>query len=139
MNRKYTEREGVFADIGSASTYSNQYYYATDTGLYYYSNGTVWAVAVFAKGNSVSNLSGSIATANTAQLIAPADTSRNFLLFQNNSNTDMQIGIGYKPTADNGITVLKSGGILRFEAFVPTDAVYVFCTGVSHKFVCWVG
>lgn len=139
MNRKYTEREGTFADIGSASTYSNQYYYATDVGLYYYSNGTAWTVAVFDKGNSLSNLSGAISVANAAQLLAPADTSRKFLFFQNTSGAAMYIGIGYVPTADNGILVAASGGILRFETFVPTDAVRVFCVTQSSKFVCLVG
>lgn len=139
MKRKYTEREGTFADIGSASTYSNQYYYATDVALYYYSNGTVWTVAVFDKGNSLINLSGSISAGGTAQLITPADTSRKFLFFQNTSVVAMYVGIGYIPTVDNGILVAASGGILRFETFVPTDAVRVFCATSSSKFVCLVG
>lgn len=139
MNRKYTEREGAFADIGSASTYRDQYYYATDVGLYYYSNGTAWTVTVFDKGNSLSNLSGSISAGSTAQLITSADTSRKFLFFQNTSGVAMYVGIGYVPTADNGILVASGGGILRFETFVPTDAVRVFCATSSSKFVCLVG
>jgi hypothetical protein len=139
MNRPNT-RSGTLADIGSAATYTNQYYYETVAGIYYYSNGTEWKTATFDASSSVKNYSGAITTAGTAQLVMPANSARKWLYFQNNgSNNDMFIGIGYTPTTDNGIVVLKVNGSLRFDSFVPTEAIYVICGAVGHKFCCLEG
>ena len=138
MNRPNT-RSGLFSAIGAASSYKDQYYYAIDTGIYYYSNGTVWNTSNFDVSNTVNNLSGSIAAANTAQLVVAANTARKWLYFQNNGSADMYLGLGYTPTDTNGMIVLKSGGYVKFESYVPTDAIYVICSGVSHTFCCLEG
>ena len=46
---------GLAADIGIASSYKDQYYYGTDTGVYYYSDGTNWTVTTFDGAGSVIN------------------------------------------------------------------------------------
>jgi hypothetical protein len=138
MQRENT-RSGLFANIGAASSYSNQYYFATDLGIYYYSDGTNWTTATFDKANSVYNWSGTIATGNTAQLVIAPNQKRKWLFFQNNSNADMYIGIGYAPTTSNGILVAKSGTIIRFDGYVPMDSIYVLCATGSNPFVCLEG
>lgn len=139
MNRKNT-RSGLFADIGSAATYSNQFYYVTDIGIYYYSDGTNWTTATFDTSSNVKNQSGTITTINVAQLVMPANLSRKWLFFQNNGNSEtMYVGLGYAPTTNNGIIVLKNGGSIRFDSFVPTDAIYVLCGGANHAFCCLEG
>ena len=124
MHRKYT-REGLFADIGAASSYGDEYYFATDTGQYYYSNGTDWNITTFEDARSVKSHSGLIQTANVAQRVMPADPSRRWLFLQNHSSTSMYVGLGYRPTTTTGILLHKDGGSLSFDTFVPTDAVYI--------------
>lgn len=132
-------RQGTISDIGAASAHSNEYFYDTDKGIYYYSNGTSWSNATFNEGRSVSNHSGSIATGGTAQVIMAANTDRKWLFFQNISNTDMYLGLGYIPTTSNGILVQKDGGSLKLESFVVTDAIYVICASASKAFVALEG
>jgi len=138
MNRPNT-REGLAANIGSAATYINQYYYATDVGLYYYSDGSDWKISIFDQVYSVTNYSGAITTGGTAQLVMVANLKRKWLLFQNTSSADMYIGIGYAPTAINGLLVAKAGGQVRFDTFIPTDAIYVLCDTSTKTFCCLEG
>lgn len=138
MNRENT-RSGLAADIGAADWYSEQYYYGTDTGVYYYSDGTSWTIKTFDAAHSLHNHSSTITTGNTAQLITAASTKRKWLFFQNLSDTDMYLGIGYVPTTSNGMFITKSGGNIRFEVYVPTDAIHVLCASSSKAFVCLEG
>jgi hypothetical protein len=136
---RHNTRKGPAANIGSAATYSNQYYYGIDTGLYYYSNGSSWTIKTFDDARGVVNQSGAITTGNTAQLVMPANTDRRWLFFQNLSDTAMYLGIGYAPTTTNGMLIAASGGNIRFEVFVPTDAIYVLCASSTKAFSCLEG
>ena len=139
MNRENT-RSGLAADIGAAASYSNQYYYGIDTGIYYYSDGTSWATQTFDVSRSVYNHAGTIAAGNTAQLVTAASTKRKWLFFQNlSSDTDMYLGLGYAPTTGNGMFISKGGGNVRFEVYVPTDAIYVLCATTGKAFACLEG
>ena len=138
MSRKYT-REGLAASIGAAYSYSNQYYYGTDTGVYYYSDGSNWTITTFNEGRSVENHSGNITAGGTAQLVMSANADRKWLFFQNLSDTDMYLGLGYVPTATTGMMIAKSGTSLKLEAFVVTDAIYVFCASTSKVFIALEG
>jgi uncharacterized protein (DUF362 family) len=140
MHRKYT-REGLFADIGAASSYGNEYYFATDTGQYYYSDGTNWNIVTFEDARSVTSRSGLIQTANVAQLVMPADTSRRWLFLQNHSSSSMYVGLGYKPTTTTGILLHKDGGSLSLSEFVPTDAIYIVSgsAGAGNTFIALEG
>jgi len=140
MHRKYT-REGLFADIGAAASYSDEYYFATDTRQYYYSNGTSWDITTFDDGRSVASHSGSILQANVAQRVMPADTSRRWLFLQNHSSSSMYVGLGFKPTTTTGILLHKDGGSLTFDTFVPTDAIYIVSgsAGNGNTFIALQG
>lgn len=138
MSRKYT-RKGLAADIGAASSHSNQYYYGTDTGVYYYSDGSNWSITTFNEGRSVENHSDDITTGGTAQLVMPANADRKWFFFQNLSDTDMYLGLGYVPTATTGMMIAKSGTSLKLEAFVVTDAIYVLCASANKVFIALEG
>lgn len=134
---RHNSRSGLAANIGAAASYSNQYYYGTDTGLYYYSDGTNWTIKTFDDARSVVNRSDT--TSNGSKLIMPANTDRRWFFFQNLSDTDMYLGIGYAPTTSNGMFIAKSAGNIRLEVFVPTDAIYVYCSAASKAFSCLEG
>jgi hypothetical protein len=140
MSRKYT-RTGLFSAIGAAGDHGDEYYFASDTGQYYYSDGTNWEITTFDDARSVYNHSAGIVQANVAQRVMPADTSRRWLYLQNHSSANMYVGIGYKPTDVNGILLHKDGGTLSFDSFVPTDAIYIVCqsAGNSVSFVALEG
>jgi hypothetical protein len=137
MSRKYT-RSGLASAIGAASAYSNQYYYGTDTGVYYYSDGSGWTITTFNEGRSVDNHSGVTLNSGAAKLVMPANPDRKWLFFQNISNTHMHLGLGYIPTDDTGIKVLANADI-KLENFVVTDAIYVTCATANNKYVALEG
>jgi hypothetical protein len=140
MSRKYT-REGLASAIGSAAAYSNQYYYGTDTGLYYYSDGATWTITTFSEGRSVFNHSGVTLNNGATKLVMPANPDRKWLFFQNISNAHMHLGLGYIPTDaanESGITV-PADAIVKLENFVVTDAIYVTCANADKKYVALEG
>ena len=141
MIRKYT-RSGPIADIGLASAYNNQYYRATDTGIYYFSDGLTWKTATFDEGSSVSRLF-DFAAHSAVKLVMPANLGRKWLLFQNISDNHMHIGLGFQPETVNGdtsgILVEKDGGIFRMDNFVVTDAIYVYCSGNNKRYIALEG
>lgn len=89
---------------------------------------------------NLTNLSGTIATANTSQQIAAANTNRKYLLIQNHSDSILYIAFGTAATTSNGIALTPGGGNLVFEnTFIPTQAVNVICEQSGRDFVAWEG
>jgi hypothetical protein len=73
-----------------------------------------------------------ITTANTSQQVF-GNQKRSYLLVQNNSDTDMWLGIGSTPSVNNGIRLLAGGGgYVAEDEFVPSGAVNILCS-VSGK------
>jgi len=139
MNRENTTAV-LSANLPAAASYPNEYRYGTDTGVYYYSDGTSWTIKTFDTGRSLHQHAGTITAGATAQLVTAASTKRKWLFFQNlSSDTDMYIGIGYVPTTSNGMFISKGAGNIRFEVYVPTDAIYVLCATTGKPFVCLEG
>lgn len=139
MSRKYT-RQGLASAIGEASAYSNQYFYATDTGVYYYSNGTSWTITTFSEGRSVFNHSGVTLNNGAAKLVMPANSDRKWLFFQNISNAHMHLGLGYIPTDDTGILIPADvNASIKLEHYVVTDAIHVICASANNKYVALEG
>jgi hypothetical protein len=69
-----------------------------------------------------------------------ANADRKFLLIQNVSDTDMNLGIGYDPTASTGIFLSKSGGGIVFESgFIPTQEIRILCATTGKAFVALQG
>jgi hypothetical protein len=74
------------------------------------------------------------ASANTSAQALASNSSRQYLLIQNVSDTDMYFNFGATATTDH-LFIAKSGGGIVFESgFVPTDAVNVICSSVSKKY-----
>jgi hypothetical protein len=74
------------------------------------------------------------ASANTSAQALASNSSRQYLLIQNVSDTDMYFNFGATATTDH-LFIAKSGGGIVFESgFVPTDAVNVICSSASKKY-----
>jgi hypothetical protein len=73
-------------------------------------------------------------TANTSAQALASSSTRQYLLIQNISDTDMYFNFGASATTSN--LLIKSGGSgITFEAgFVPTDAVNVICASASKPY-----
>lgn len=75
-----------------------------------------------------------IAAANTSQQVFP-DFKRNYLLVQNNSDTDMWMEIGSTPTVGFGIKLAANGGSYCAECnFIPAGAVNIVCSAAGKVF-----
>lgn len=89
---------------------------------------------------TISTYNGSISSANTSQQVVTGNTSRKYFAVQNNSDTDMYVGVGYAPTTTIGAYLASGGGSLVFESgFVPTQAINILCTTSGKNFVAWEG
>lgn len=89
---------------------------------------------------TISTYNGSISSANTSQQIVASNSSRKYFAVQNNSDTDMYVGVGYTPTTTIGAYLASGGGSLVFESgFVPTQAINILCTTSGKNFVAWEG
>ena len=85
------------------------------------------------------NRSGTIATGGTSQVLAAANTDRKYLFIQNISNADMYIGIGFTPTVGTGIFLIKSGGSIQWDRFIPTGEIRIICSSSSAAFTALEG
>lgn len=80
-----------------------------------------------------------IAAANTAQQIF-TDQKRSYLLVQNNSDTDMWLGIGATPSVGNGIRLFANGGgFVAENEFIPSGAVRIICSAAGKSFYALEG
>jgi len=65
---------------------------------------------------------------------------RSYLLVQNNSDTDMWLGIGTTPSVNNGIRLLPNGGgYVAEDGFIPSGEVRIFCTAGGKQFYALQG
>lgn len=91
-------------------------------------------------GNVTEASTKTITTGGTDQQVFAANANRKFLLIQNVSDTDMNLGIGYNPTASTGIFLAKSGSGIVFESgFIPTQEIRILCATTGKAFVALEG
>jgi len=101
-------------------------------------SGTVTALPQ--TGNVTEASTKTITTGGTHQQVFAANANRKFLLVQNVSDTDMNLGIGYNPTASTGIFLAKSGSGIVFESgFIPTQEIRILCATTGKAFVALEG
>jgi hypothetical protein len=101
-------------------------------------SGTVTALPQ--TGNVTEASTKTITTGGTDQQVFAANASRKFLLVQNVSDTDMNLGIGYNPTASTGIFLGKNGSGIVFESgFIPTQEIRILCATTGKAFVALEG
>lgn len=75
-----------------------------------------------------------IANASISQQIF-GNQKRSYLLIQNLSDTDMKIGIGYEPNALLGFLLpANGGGYVAENGFIPSGAVFIWCTAAGKLF-----
>jgi hypothetical protein len=75
-----------------------------------------------------------ITTGGTAQQVFSA-ASRNYLLVQNLSDTDMWLGLGFNPSVGNGIKLVANGGGFVAEGgFIPAGSVNILCATAGKAF-----
>jgi hypothetical protein len=75
-----------------------------------------------------------ITSGGASQQVFPT-ASRNYLLVQNLSDTDMWLGIGFTPAVGNGIKLVANGGGFVAEGgFIPSGAVNIICSATGKVF-----
>ena len=73
-------------------------------------------------------------TANTSAQALASSTTRQYLLIQNISDTDMYFNFGAAATTSNMLITKTGGGVVFETGFVPTDAVNVICSAASKSY-----
>ena len=80
-----------------------------------------------------------ITAANTSQQVF-GDQKRSYLLVQNNSDTDMWLGIGVTPTIGTGIRLpATGGGYVAETGFIPSGPVRIICAAGGKQFYALQG
>ena len=129
--------DDIRSDLADGVTI-NQPVAITDNGGSVTVDGTVTALPQ--TGNVTEASTKTITTGGTHQQVFASNSSRKFLLVQNVSDTDMNLGIGYNPTASTGIFLAKSGSGIVFESgFIPTQEIRILCATTGKAFVALEG
>lgn len=89
---------------------------------------------------TLTDRSGSITLGGTSQQVAAANASRQYLLFQNISDTDMWINFAIAAVADSpSIYIAAKSGITFETNFIPTGALNVICATTGKKYTAKEG
>jgi hypothetical protein len=96
-------------------------------------------VRLVATAGTVTDRSGNITAGATSQVVAVQNLSREFLLFQNTSDTAMYVNFGAAATTTNGVLVAAGTSLSLNGPFVPSDSVNVLCATTGKTFVCKEG
>ena len=91
------------------------------------------AVAIRPRHAAVSVVTGTTANTSSNSVLAQ-NTTRQYLLFQNLSDTDMNINFGAAASSSTMLIPKNGGGIVFETGFVPTDTVNLICAASSKKF-----
>lgn len=91
------------------------------------------AVAIRPRHAAVSVVTGTTANTSSNSVLAQ-NTTRQYLLFQNLSDTDMNINFGAAASSSTMLIPKNGGGIVFETGFVPTDAVNLICTAASKAY-----
>ena len=74
-------------------------------------------------------------SANTSTTVMSANTSRNYLLFQNVSDTDMWVNFGTAATTNQpSFKIVPNGSIVMEAGFVTTQSMTVICSATSKAY-----
>jgi hypothetical protein len=73
-------------------------------------------------------------TANTSAQALASSSTRQYLLIQNISDSDMYFNFGATATTSNMLITKNGGGVVFETGFVPTDAVNVICSAASKSY-----
>ena len=73
------------------------------------------------------------------QSVMSANESRTYLVFQNISDTVMNINFGATALTTNSITVQPGGSVTFNSAWVPSQQVFLRCSSTGKEFVAKEG
>jgi len=125
--------DDIRADLANGVAVTGTFYQATQPV-----SGSVTALPQ--TGNVTEASTKTITTGGTHQQVFASNANRKFLLVQNVSDTDMNLGIGYNPSATTGIFLAKSGSGIVFESgFIPTQEIRILCATTGKAFVALEG
>ena len=65
--------------------------------------------------------------------VLSANDKRNYLMLQNNSDTDVHVGYGVDATADS--YTIAAGGFVEHNIIVPMNAIHLLCSVANKKLV----
>jgi len=88
-------------------------------------------------GNIVSNIVNGVSVAGSqsaTQAALPARPTRQYLLIQNQSDTQMTVGFGSAGTADSLRLPANNGGVVFGDSFVPLTDIRIFCTAANKAY-----
>lgn len=90
---------------------------------------------------AMTDRSGTITLGATAQNAAPVNATRNYLLFQNTSDTDMWVNVAGTAAVGAGVLCAASqnAGVIYDGNFIPTNALSVYCATTGKTFTCQEG
>ena len=121
--------DDIRADLANGVAVTGTFYQATQPV-----SGSVTALPQ--TGNVTEASTKTITTGGTHQQVFASNANRKFLLVQNVSDTDMNLGIGYNPSATTGIFLAKSGSGIVFESgFIPQGIVSLISTTTNSAYV----
>ena len=86
----------------------------------------------------ITDRSSTITAGGTSQQVVAKTPNRNYLMFQNTSNTDMWINFGKSAAAASpSFLCAANGGTWVWETgYIPTDDLHVFCATTGKAFTC---
>lgn len=73
------------------------------------------------------------------QIVMPANESRTYLVFQNISDTVMNLNFGATALTTDSITVQPGGSVTFNSAWVPSQEVFLRCSSTGKAFVAKEG
>jgi hypothetical protein len=84
---------------------------------------------------TLTDRSGSIASGGVAQQLAAANTSRQYFLFENVSDTDMWLNFGVTAVAAQpSFRIVPTGSLVMEDGFVSTQLISVICATTAKEF-----
>lgn len=88
----------------------------------------------------LADLSGSITSGGTSQVLAPANSKRTYLLIQNISDETMWLNFGAAASADaSSFKLVANGGFESPPHFIPNQSVNIIGATTGKKFVAKEG
>ena len=95
-------------------------------------------VGTVPQGVNFSSCIGTITATNVPQLVVAANPNRHYLVIDNQTTTQMSLGLNATVTLTTGIPVYTGGGGYEWASEVPTNTIYIVGTA-GNQYVCWQG
>ena len=88
---------------------------------------------------ALTDRNGSITQANVSQQLAPANSNRNYFVFQNVSDTDMSLDFGIPAIIGTSFLVISKASFVMEDSFISTQAINVICASQGKAYAAKEG